>query len=676
MIRLKRLKADIYSSTANYEQAKNVLKDGMALAEATKDTFNLLLCLNGFGLLFEKLQEYDLALDYYHQAQFLFGTSDQNMSARLTILNNIVDVATAMQDSVLFEVVNREAKKLVNFADMPWQKAELLRNLGNMYKKIKKYSVAIPYFQEAASIYNRNGFLRLDLGTRIDLSDCLIGLSQFGKARNLLTEIELLARKINYDERVIDALGRRAKIEYREGNITRAMERSQTLLSAIAAQSKQIKSPDFLISYHQKLYDLQKETVIYGLILQGQDSAFARLANIKAYALQNQLTKHQDNTDNSPTLQQRLDFNLIRTNLKKKSLLIDYMVTDDTLYAFVLKPDGLKLFRKKIGIETLRKTVSAYKDSISRTIQVFQHYDAHQVDAHYISTVALAEKLYDDLFGWPELELLLKQANLLFVIPDEFLYEVPFSTLVAKSPQAQSFVANHLAVLTLPNASFLQSSNDVRSSDLNTKRVLISADQRFPGAEKFIAKVKALFPLAEELSVNNSVLMQNDVLAKLQADYQIYIFVGHGAANPKYPDRGYIDLSVKTPNLPVPQITRLTVADLRGINWLGAEMVILVGCETASGKLYRGTGISGLQQEFLLLGAQNVLGNLWEVVASRAIPQAENFLTFWAATLNVAQALQACQSNAIQELQESNYFKHPHPYFWGSYIISTINIQQ
>lgn len=673
-IRLRLLKADIYRSTANYEQAKNLLKDGMVLAETTKDTLNLILCLNSFGALFERLQEYDLALDYYHQAKSLFSVSSQNISARLSIINNIADVATARQDSALFEAVSREAKKLVNLADMPWQKAELQRNIGNMYKKTKQYNVAIRYFQEAASIYNRNGFLRLDLGTRIDLSDCWIGLSKFGEAKTLLAETASLAGEINYDERVIDAVGRRAKIEYLEGNITQAVEISNPLLSTIAAQSKQLKSPNFLISYHQKLYDLLKDAVIYELALRGQDSAFVRLANIKAYVLQNQLMSHRNNNHNPAAPRQRFNLNSIQANLKGKSLLIDYMVTGDTLYAFVLRPEGLKLFRKKIEMETLHKTVSAYKDSISRTIRVFQHYDAHQVDAHYAGTVALAEQLYDDLLGWRELELLLKQANLLFVIPDEFLYELPFSTLVTKSLPAQTFVANHSAVLTFPSAGFLQS-NSVGTIKLNTKRVLISVDQRFPDAGKFVARIKALFPLAEEVGVNNSALMQDDVLAKLQEDYQIYIFVGHGAANTRYPDRGYIDLSVKTSNTPAPQIIRLTVADLKKIDWLGTEMVMLVGCETASGKLYRGTGISGLHQEFLLLGAQNVLGNLWEVEARHAIAQAENFLTSWAATLNVAQALQACQSKAIQELQASSYFKQPHPYFWGSYVISTVNTQ-
>lgn len=675
VIRLGLLKADIYRAMANYEQAQNVIKDGMAIAEVTKDTVNLLLCLNGFGLLFERLQEYDLALDYYKRAMSLFGDSEQNMSAHLSILNNIADVAIARQDFTLFDAISQKVKKLIVLAHMPWQKAELLRNIGNLYKKTTRYSEAIPYFQEAASIYNSNGFLRLDLGTRIDLSDCWIGLSKFDEARVLLEQVEVLAKEIKYDERVIDAVGRRAKIEYREGNATGAMAISRPLLNVITGQSTQIKRLDFLISYRQKLYDFLKDNVVYELALHGQDSAFVRLANAKAYALKNHLINLQfgDHSSAAPPLH----FNLTstRANLKEKALLIDYMVTDDTLYAFVLRPEGLKLFRKKIDIAVLRKTATVYSDSISKTVRVFKYYNALHVVRHYAGTIALSKKLYEDLLGWSELDSLLKQTKLLYVIPDEFLYEIPFSTLAAPNLSTQSFVANQSAVLTLPSTSFLHSSR-ISSERLDTDRVLISVDMSFPGAEKFVAKVKELFPLSEELSVKNRTFVQNEVLAKMQENYQIYIFVGHGAANAQYPDLGYIDLSVKIPNMPSSQITRLTVADLEKVNWLGAEMVILVGCETASGKLYRGTGISGLHQEFLVLGAQNVVGNLWQVNASHAITQMEEFLISWRTTANAAQALQACQAKAIQELQKNSYFQKPHPYFGGSYIISTVSAQQ
>jgi CHAT domain-containing protein len=181
-----------------------------------------------------------------------------------------------------------------------------------------------------------------------------------------------------------------------------------------------------------------------------------------------------------------------------------------------------------------------------------------------------------------------------------------------------------------------------------------------------------LFPLAEELTIPDGVITKDKVLVQLQKGYQIYIFVGHGQANSQYPDQGYIELAIKTSKTPAAKTIRLTMADLKTINWLGAEMVMLVGCETAGGKLYRGAGISGLQQEFLALGAKNVLGNLWEVDATFAIPQAQDFLATWAATWDSPRALQTSQRQTMQALRESRYYQQlPHPYFWGSAVLLT-----
>jgi CHAT domain-containing protein len=181
--------------------------------------------------------------------------------------------------------------------------------------------------------------------------------------------------------------------------------------------------------------------------------------------------------------------------------------------------------------------------------------------------------------------------------------------------------------------------------------------------------------LAEELVIDDlanldSNMTKKSVLMKLQENYQVYIFIGHGAANQEYPERSYIELAVKTSGLSASaRIIHLTLEDLNQINWLGAEMVMLMGCETAGGRLYRGTGIYGLYQGFLSLGAQNVVGSLWKVAATQTLTQAESFLSAWSTHASPAQALHFSQCQMIKDLTTSEYYQHPHPYFWGSLIL-------
>jgi CHAT domain-containing protein len=282
----------------------------------------------------------------------------------------------------------------------------------------------------------------------------------------------------------------------------------------------------------------------------------------------------------------------------------------------------------------------------------------------------LGQQLYQNLLAWPELAHSLPQIDLIFIVPDEFLFDVPFSTLLVNKSDAQTFLVNHTAVVTLPSANLLSRSNAANATHprRTNLKVLISADERFLEAEKFTASVKALFPLAEELTLPDSSFTKEAVLAELNKDYGIYIFLGHGQANVQNPARGYIELSVKIPQRKAKRI-RLTTLDLKTIDWGGTELVMLIGCETAGGKLYRGTGISGLQQEFLALGVKNVLGNLWEVEASHTISQAENFLQLLAKTSNSAYALQESQCLTIKNLEANPYYQHPHPYFWGSTVL-------
>ncbi len=111
--------------------------------------------------------------------------------------------------------------------------------------------------------------------------------------------------------------------------------------------------------------------------------------------------------------------------------------------------------------------------------------------------------------------------------------------------------------------------------------------------------------------------------------------------------------------------------DLKELNWPGAEMVLLVGCETAGGKTYRGTGIAGLHQKFVSLGARNVLASLWKIDARVAIPQIQSFIDYLITDLDPIMALKKVQENAIDNFSKNEYYKFPHPYFWGSYVFIT-----
>ncbi|MBV6504991.1 MAG: hypothetical protein ILNGONEN_00547 [Syntrophorhabdaceae bacterium] len=675
-IRLWMLEGNTLKTLGNYEEAETVLKQAITLAYTEKDTFNLIDCQNSLGVMFQELEEYDLALDYYDQARSLFTVSVPDLGTRIRIFYNIAITAALRNDFVQFEEIIKETQKIASWVKIPFYEAQSLHSLGSLYKRTKEYNSAIYYLQTSDSIFTAYGFERFALLTRIDLVDCLIGLSRFKEAKTLVSAIASLAKRGNDVEREIDAINSLAKILYEDGDIVGAVKTSNQLVDAIESLSSRFNNVDRLMAFRQKNYNFLKSAVCYEIAYQRLDSAYYKLDNAKAYALKSKLLHNQRNDLKLSASEKFPTKGFFSKNLQERDLVIDYMTTTDTLYAFVLNHAGLHLFSKGMNLEGLKKTVQAYKDSIQRTIQAFQHYNVNRLKSHYAGTAELGQKLYQDLLGWPELQAFLQQAKLLYIIPDEFLYELPFSTLIAKCSDMRTYVANQVGVVELPSARFLQTASATPTDNqLHTKRVLISVDRRFSGANRFVAKVKSLFPLTEELITDSDAFTKEDIIAKLKADYQIYILLGHGSANAEYPAQSYIELAIAAPENTAPKLIQISLSDLRNLKWLNAEMVMLVGCETAIGKLYRGTGISSLLQGFLSLGAKNVVGNLWEIDASQAIPQAQNFLTAWVLNGNLSQALQECQVATIQQLLKSDYYQQPHPYFWGSTIVLTANTQ-
>ena len=227
--------------------------------------------------------------------------------------------------------------------------------------------------------------------------------------------------------------------------------------------------------------------------------------------------------------------------IDKNSLLIHYLVTEETLYAFVLSEQGLQLFRRKIGIDELQGNVNLYKSYINQTIAVLGKYDSEKDARHFLVTKSLSHELSKKLLLQQILtKFETSELNCIYVIPDEFLYELAFTTMVVDT--GGSYLIEKSAIVNLPGASFLNSNlNDVYRPQGRQSRVLISADTRISGVAELKAMVKKIFPLAEELQSGKKP-SREAVLNKLGEPYDIYIIVGHGLANIRFPERSYMEL--------------------------------------------------------------------------------------------------------------------------------------
>jgi hypothetical protein len=88
-------------------------------------------------------------------------------------------------------------------------------------------------------------------------------------------------------------------------------------------------------------------TRFYEIALQDKEAAFDKLDEAKAYVFKSRLLNGHTDYARHDANDNPLNLDVVKTKLCGKGLLIDYMVTPDTLYAFVLNQSGLRLLRKR-----------------------------------------------------------------------------------------------------------------------------------------------------------------------------------------------------------------------------------------------------------------------------------------------------------------------------------------
>ncbi len=660
----------------NYQEAETEYR--LALRLTQSDTVNLIRILGNIGLMYYELTEYDQALEYCQRALDILQRFSPKHYERKS--NLLIDIAKIMAKKGRYFTVDsllREAAKLIEkAADLPRRHADLLFTTGRFSSDINKNQQALIYIQKADSICEKHGLVRLGLDIKLDYARILAQLGQFSNARQQLEEVLRTAQQLDEKEKAIDASAMSAKIEAQQGRSDNAARISEIVIQDIEELSSRFDSPERLAAYRQKIYDYLKEAVIYEISNKRFVSAFQKLDHAKAATLK--MRNHiSDSANGEPSSSSHaVALNDLQNHLDERSLVIDFLLMPDTLYAFVLNRGGLQLFRKELSIENLKSTVYAYRDSINNTIAVFRDgYNAHAIDAHFEGTTQLGRKLYQDLFGWPELNACLQGSNSVYIIPDEFLYDVPFATLVLDQPDSTVFLIEKVALMNLPSASLLQGhdANDL-AFGVEYKELMVSADTRIPEAREFVTEIKHQFPLAEVLQTDREVIEKNHVLTAMNQSHGIYIFSGHSVANVVDPDLSFIEIYVAKAASQTAQTIQMQWADLKSLDWSKAELVLLLGCQTAAGKLYRGSGISGLQQGFLSMGAKRVVASLWRIDAAQSLPQAQSFLQSWVRLGYPAWAMREMQLQSIRRLRQHSYFRKPHPYFWGSYILTVKTI--
>ena len=89
--------------------------------------------------------------------------------------------------------------------------------------------------------------------------------------------------------------------------------------------------------------------------------------------------------------------------------MMDYLLTDKTLYVFVVEPQGLRLLDRNIDYKDLQKNVVLFKKNILNTINSLNNYNKNKIEEHYWTSCRLGFILYEEIIGSFELDKLISE---------------------------------------------------------------------------------------------------------------------------------------------------------------------------------------------------------------------------------------------------------------------------
>jgi CHAT domain-containing protein len=351
----------------------------------------------------------------------------------------------------------------------------------------------------------------------------------------------------------------------------------------------------------------------------------------------------------------------IQRALAPNEALLEYLLTPETLIAFVVRRDTVLSLSTEVSHSALASRIRIARNLLGR----------RGTDPQASRTVLSG--LGELLLGPAEAAGALRGTERLIVVPHAELSYLPFAAL--RDAEGR-YVAERYLVMHLPTGSALHALRDGRRRREGSSGASAFAPfpRELPASSR---EVEAVSKSMADVSVHRGAPASEKALRQALADDGIVHAATHGILNARNPMFSRIELAPgqrgtgnggdRTGGGDPRDDGRLEVHELLGMR-VNSRVVFLSGCETGTSAAWS-TGFAGaeeyatLAQAFLHAGADNVVATLWRVDDEGAAAFAEAF--YGALTeVSPADALARAQRAMIRHAD------YGAPYYWAAYRLS------
>ena len=594
----------VFSFLGEYEKAKEYHEKALAITIEIGDKGGEAADYRNLGMVFRSLGKYDKAKEYYERAL-----------------------------AIRIEIGDRDGE------------GSCYRNLGVVFERLGEY-------EKAKEFYKKSLTITVEIGDRVgeaanygNLGSLFHCLGKHVMAEGYLEKAILILQDTGNADLEFQCYGRLALVKLSQGKIQEALHclvlsinKSENLRSFLGDNDQfKIAFSDVHDFPYRKLssffcYSGNTHNALCVLEL-----ARARaLADLMAtqYSVKRQVSANP------------LSWIGIENILKKESncACIYIFCYAEDVFLWILKTSGVIYFRRITVNENIIGTrlVSTLEDFLAkrfRSLGILSKQDCEDRSLHGIESETkfsqeekvadfrLVEETDDDIRDpEPSLPLLYKMivvpvADLLeepeiIIVPDPFLYQVPFAALTDESGR---YLSEFFRIRIVPSLATLKLIQDSPADYHNQTGALIVGDPvvgrvRYKRCRKtflplpcareeaeMIGELLGVHPLLGEYATKQAVLERINSVSLIH-------FAAHGSA-----ERGEIALTpVCTRNtIPHEEDYLLTMSDISKFQ-LRAKLVVLSCCHSGCGQI-RAEGVVGIARAFLGSGARSVLVALWAI---------------------------------------------------------------
>ncbi len=622
---------ELYMEKGIWEEAEFYLSKSIELAQSMQATRYVWQGKTIKGKLRNKQGRYRESIDIITECYQAYLLSDEKMAIAecATILGKNYYSLKEYDKAKEFFNLAIEVNKSIGSVKMLW---EPLYQMALVYRDLENNSDAIAYLKEAV------GNIELLSG---DIVGDPVKKKLFAKANNKKDIYETLISLLVANGEVKDGWVYQEKL-----NVFGLEEqtRGESIRGAGIASNEEVELAQLELKkdgiYNQLLNEKSKPI---GERSEAKIAELERMMSIASDDYQNffwdMVEKGEINNDFANTVNPE-DLDAKRFNMDDDIVVIQYLITENKLIAFVAANDTLGA-----------KVIDISKHVIENYVNSYYFMLIGRADISNIN--AASEQLYNVLIE--PIKPLIKDKVKIAVVPGGILVKLPFQSLGKSTNTGFKYFGELHKVFYINdmNNTVIEESLKIANANL---LAFGNADNTLPYAEKEV-------DLISNLVKNSTTYIKSDAMEDIAKNhmnnYQIVHFATHGVLDPVNFRNTYLTMA---PNLDAGEDGLLTMNEINRIRTLrNCQLIVLSACNTAINDEKLEGWINNPAKAFLRKGAKTAIASLWAVDDAAT---GELMSRFYRNLLDGQNKIEAI-TNAQRDLMKSDKFSHP--YYWAAF---------